>query len=357
MTKLLLESSSHNSIASNYNEHATAHEILRQHYEGKKIPAKTAENMKTHSDLMAHHAKLLHDAVGAETASKELADQHGRAKVAAANVLEHRGKLGHKSPITHVAHTGGTGITAYGDTKQSNPSDIVIHHTNGKHLGVSLKSSRDGQIGFHNGGFKTVAAEAGAKKVGEDAEAHRAQESEKHFPGHSVKDASAKVKAIRKAVAAGTATPKEKKLHEGIQKSADEVKDKATASLAAHYNKRAETDHEGLKKHIQETYLKHNPNNKLDYIKVTGHGVNGKYQAHSENPEDNPMNNAVKNAKKFTFHMSGSYIHVVAHQPDEKKKHVFSVQTKFNEEKLGSSLKAVGQPSTKGFGELPDYKK
>jgi hypothetical protein len=52
-------------------------------------------------------------------------------------------------------------------------------------------------------------------------------------------------------------------------------------------------------------------------------------------------------------------MHVVAHVRNEKgelePRHLMSLQVKHNDDKLGSSLKVIGQPSTKKFDNLPLY--
>jgi hypothetical protein len=368
---------------------------MAEHYKGKKPPESAIKSMNEHRNAMHIHAQGVHDRLGDSThANKLLSEQMGRSLASAKSTLEMAKQKGYKSDITHIDHTGTSGIEKYGDSADSNASDIVMHYKdknkgsvgseeNKNKLGVSAKSSKDGQIGFYNGGMASHTAAMGAPEIGQKAEEFKRQKQEEVFgKGVSQTDVKKKVRDIRKKMEANKKATKEGKpepqplskeeqdTHSKVQEAAKAVHRHASDELAKHYNNWANTDHEGLKKHIENLILRSDSTNKLDHIKSTGFGSHekikdgedpvGHYKAHSIHPDDNPINQATKNAERFTFHRTGdSYMHVVAHVRNEKgelePRHLMSLQVKHNDDKLGSSLKVIGQPSTKKFDNLPLY--
>ena len=378
-----------------FHEHALAYNIMAQHYQGKKPPASAVASMNEHRKAMEVHAADLHKRLNdPKQENKLLSEQMGRSLASAKSTLEMAKQKGYNSDIIHIDHTGTSGIQKYGDSADSNASDIVMHfkdknkkahsaEENKDKLGVSAKSSKDGNIGFYNGGMSSHTAAMGAPEIGKKAEEFKRSKQEEIFgKGVSQTDVKKQVRDIRKkkeankkAVKEGKPEPMplskdEKSIDDKVQQAAKDVHKYASDEIAKHYNNMANTDHEGLRKHLENLVLRSDSDNKLDHIKSTGFGSDDKmkegdkpetfYKGHAVHPDDNPMNQAVKNAHHFSFHRTGdSYMHVVAHVKNDKgqeeKKHLFSFQVKHNDDKLGSSLKVIGQPSTKKFDELPTY--
>lgn len=378
-----------------FHEHALAYNIMAQHYHGRKPPASAVSSMNEHKSAMDSHAADLHKRLNDKNQEhKLLSEQMGRSLASAKATLEMSKQKGYNSDITHIAHTGTSGIDKYGDSADSNASDIVMHFKeknnksvgskeNKDKLGVSAKSSKDGNIGFYNGGMSSHTAAMGAPHIGQAAEKFKRNKQEEIFgEGVSQTDVKKKVRDIRKkkeankkAVKAGKPEPmplskEEKSTDDKVQQATKEVHRYASDEIAKHYNNWANTEHEGLRKHLENLVLRSDSDNKLDHIKSTGFGSDDKmkegetpenfYKGHAVHPDDNPMNQTVRNANRFSFHRTGdSYMHVVAHvnndKGEEEKRHLFSFQVKHNDDKLGSSLKVIGQPSTKKFDELPIY--
>jgi hypothetical protein len=123
---------------------------------------------------------------------KLLSEQMGRSLASAKATLEMSKQKGYNSDITHIAHTGTSGIDKYGDSADSNASDIVMHFKeknnksvgskeNKDKLGVSAKSSKDGNIGFYNGGMSSHTAAMGAPHIGQAAEKFKRNKQEEIF--------------------------------------------------------------------------------------------------------------------------------------------------------------------------------
>jgi len=372
-----------------YNECMAAWHILNESWKGRKPPKAVTARMEYYQKEADTLAKDVMNKVSGKEAINLLKEQDGRAKASAKASIELARQKDYTGDIIDIDHTGAGGIQKYGDTKDSNASDIVMKFSeknkkadgskeNQDKLGVSLKSSKNGNIGFYNGGASTHTAAMGSADLGENAETFKQQKQKEIFGNISqvaikkiVRDIRKKKEANAKAVKEGKKPPmplskKEQDIDDKVQKAASDVHSKFADNLADAYNDWNKKDVEAVRSHIGQLVLRSDPNNKLPHIKTTGFGELGKlkpgedFKAHSTSPEDNPMNEAVKNATSFSFHRTGnSYIHVVAHikKPDgtQELRHLFSYQIKHNDDKLSSSLKVIGQPSTKSFDSLPIY--
>jgi len=264
-------------------------------------------------------------------------EQDKRARAMALAFLKHNHEKGYRGiDRVHVTSKPGqieaaTGISL---TQQENPSDLIAKFKKVppkvKHnfVGLSAKSSRKGKIGFHNGGTETVGS-----FLGLDLEGMANQRQNEFADEHGLD----RKKSVReKQLKADDAKYNYAKA--AAQDLHKDIRDK----ILEGYNKKAETDHEGLRNHILNTYLKASDSEEaIPYQRVSGKSLPGKEAtATVEESHDNPVYHALKNAKKISFAAAGNgYIHVMA---DGAKQ--FAIQVKHNNKPMASSIKINGQP-------------
>lgn len=272
----------------------------------------------------------------AKLGDTEVTQQEKRAKAMADTFLEHASKQGY-SGVKAVHVTSGPGdlerATGMPITQQENPSDVVIHFnkkpTGAAHgfMGLSAKSSTSKKIGFHNGGVGTI-----GKQIGLDLESVANQEQNKFAKENGLPNSKVERKSLIK---------KDPALYSRASAAASELHSKLRDTVMEHYSNMAESNHENLRSHLIDTFLKakNNPES-LPYVKVHGQSKGEKdASAYVEEPHNNEIYHSVKNANKLTFAKKGdSYLEV---QADGKR--AFAIQFKHNSTPMATSLKMNGQ--------------
>lgn len=140
-----------------------------------KEAKKQQGNKESHSTIIGHmHENLVHymlngskhpsadsaqehENLKKELSPEEYSDSVKRAEHAANYVKKNIIK---KSAVSHITRTSKKGVE--GDTKQVNPSDVVVHFKNGKKLGLSLKNTtpkkweKDKSVHLSNPGLGSI---------------------------------------------------------------------------------------------------------------------------------------------------------------------------------------------------------
>lgn len=284
-----------------------------------------------HRSMVEGGKKQLDDLPG------EYEEQDKRAKAMATAFLKHAHQKGYRNvESVHITNKPGdiskaTGIEL---SQQENPSDLIAKFKNkpsdAKHefLGASAKSSKKGKIGFHNGGVGDT---------GEFLNYNIEELANKKQNQFAKENGLSGVKSVRKQELKSRpdlynhALAKAQELH-------TEVRDK----VAELYNKMSDEDHEKLRSHVLNTFLKASDSSEgIPYVKVSGKSTpNKEASAMVEEAHDNPIYHAVKNAKKITMEPTGgAYMNVMA---DGKRQ--FAIQVKHNSTPMATSLKLIGQP-------------
>lgn len=297
-----------------------------------------------HKNAAFHHKAMLD-----KYDSLEARRQNDRAQAQVKSFLEHAKKNGYsKVKAVHLTAKPGdiekhTGIKA---TQQENPSDVVVHfHNKPKdaahpYMGASLKSSSSKKIGFHNGGSGTI-----GKELGVDLDS----DVKKSWDSYIKKKKLPKVYSQASDFVSG---PKKLKNGKDNPLYRDKNKNEAYREASLHMNKintsvrdklhqkysSMKSDH--LKNHFLKTFIKASTTHALPYVKIHGTGGYDKEAtAHTEDPSDNEMYHALRDAKKVHVEKSaGSLMSVHA---DGKR--MFGIQIKHNNGPL-TSMKIMGQP-------------
>lgn len=267
----------------------------------------------------------------------EYEEQDKRAKAMALAFLKHNHEKGYRNiESVHLTNKPGdikkaTGIEL---SQQENPADLIAKFKEtppgAKHgfMGASAKSSKKGKIGFHNGGVGDI---------GEFLNYNVEDLANKRQNQFAKENGLSNVKSVRKQELKSRpdlynhALAKAQELH-------TEVRDK----VGELYNKMSDEDHEKLRTHLLNTFLKASESSEgIPYVKVSGRSTpNRDASATVEETHDNPIFHAIKNAKKITMQPSGSaYLSVMA---DGKRQ--FGIQVKHNSTPMSTSLKMNGQP-------------
>jgi hypothetical protein len=308
---------------------------------------------KEHKAFADHHKKILSD-FDKKHGSQEVKAQEDRAPEQAKSFLEHAKQRGYDG-IEAVHHTAKPGeIEAKTDikaTQQENPSDVVVKFkkkpATAKHgyLGLSLKSARSKEIGFHNGGVGEI-----GKLIGHDLAGHIKREQEKFMKTNKMmsktRAAGAKEIAGEKKDESGQKSELYRNTalyHKGLEharKLNKQIRDKVHEGYSM-------MSHDELKNHLMKTYIKGNSEHALPYVKT--HGTGGgeskkKASAHTTDPSDNDMYHHLKNAKKIHIEKSGD-AGMTVHTEDKEgnKRKAFGIQVKHGNGPL-TNVAILGQP-------------
>lgn len=273
-----------------------------------------------------------HDRNAAMLGDHETGVQHARAEAQVKAFLDHARRHGYTGvkAVHHTAQEGDiTRATGHEVSQQENPSDALVEFRKGPShfLGASLKSTKGKQIGFHNGGAGTIGNELGLDLEGI---------FKKHHDAFAKQNGLSPVASQRKQEI--KADPK---MYKKATEAAHAVHSDVADTLHKHYSN---MNHEELRHHLLNTFLKVGGTNPVPYVKVTGTGGAGRTPAgaHTEHHDDNPVANSIRNANQITTRRSGKgYINVLA-----DGKPAFNIQVKHNSTGMATSGKILGQPAS-----------
>ena len=255
---------------------------------------------------------------------QEYIDQDERAKVMAIETKKWMSENGY-GKVIKVWWTNRPGMLtrAIGhevDSKK-NPADILVKTIDDKFLGLSAKSTKSsGEIGFKNPGLGAI-----EKALNLNLKVHLNDATSSMIDQHKLPtNATARKKAIRD--------------NEEIQSKTKiiglDVMEKIRDDL---YTKLMSLSQENLRFHIFEDWMDINESLLPPYIKVTGHGKNGKYSASIVNPIRNTKLDAL-NSENITIEKVGKdSIGIKA------AKKIMKMRVKFESEKMASSVKFSGE--------------
>lgn len=297
--------------------------------------------------------------------SQERKSQDERAPEQARAFLEHAKRLGYEG-VEGVHHTSKEGdiekATGLKISQQENSSDGVVKFKKKPlkavhgFLGVSLKSTKGKDIGFHNGGIGEI-----GEKIGHDLIGYVNREHDKFMKKHGLGGTN-RIKSKAASEVAGEKYLDEKKKiknpqyrnninYTAAKKDASRINNQVRDKLHEGYS---QMNAEDLKDHFLRTYIKGNNKQSLPYLKVTGTGggTGKKASAHSTDPSDNDLYHQIKNAHHFVLEKgkgkdedgeggSGIIVHTV--DKAGNKKRAFRIQVKHGNGPL-TSVKILGQP-------------
>jgi len=288
-------------------------------------------NDSAHKSSVEGAKKILDELPG------EYGEQDKRAKAMAIAFLKHAHEKGYRK-LSNVYITNKPGdikkTTGIDQSQQENPSDLIAKFeekpADAKHefLGASAKSSKKGKIGFHNGGVGDI-----GEFLNYDIEGTVNSKQNKFARENGLSN----VKSVRKEELKSRPD-----LYNHALAKAQEVHTEVRDKVADLYNKMSDEDHEKLRNHLIDTFLKASQTSEgIPYVKVSGKSTPNKDASASvEETHDNPIYHAVKNAKKIVMEPTGgAYMNVMA---DGKRQ--FAIQVKHNSTPMATSLKMNGQP-------------
>ena len=256
---------------------------------------------------------------------KEIADiQSVRAEVMSKKVIEWSKSNGYNGKVKKVWWTARPGVLAkaVGQSVDSrkNPTDVLIQFTDGEFLGISAKSTKtSGDIGFKNPGIGTVSTnlKVDLQKFNEQA----VNNFLKKYPDLS-KSASTRKKEIRA----------DKK----IAASAEDIGTKVLNSIRDELFKTLQSKKDkDLKEYLLNDWLDAKNAVYPRYIKVTGM----KSGANVEDPMANSKIAALSSYDVVLSKVGNDSIGVSA-----GKKRIMKMRTKYESQKLASSVKFSGDP-------------
>jgi len=327
----LNKASSYNTFRSAVNEGRMAYYLNGKYDHENNTLVGGKYNDSAHRSMVEGAQKKLEELPG------EYDTQDARAKVMALAFLRHAHEQGYKD-IKRVGITNKQGdikkFTGKDIDQKDNASDLMAEFNKkppiAKHgfLGASAKSSTANKIGFHNGGSGDIGKFLNYNILEEANNAH--SEFAKEHGLSNVKSQRADELKARPD------------LYTNALAKAEELHTKIRDKLVDLYNQKSEDDHEELRSHLLNTFLKASQSDdNIPYVKVSGKNRPGKEPtAVVEETHDNPVYHAIKNAKKITMEPAGgAYIHVKA---DGEKQ--FSMQVKHNSTPMATSIKINGQP-------------
>lgn len=282
------------------------------------------ENWSKYHDSSATKKQL--ELKKAKVSPEEYIDQDGRAKSMAQETLKWMNQNGYRGTITDVWWTARPGILgkAVGQQVDSrkNPTDVLVKTSEGKFLGLSAKSTKKkGDIGFKNPGIGTIDKTLGTKlKDIEQVELDKLLMVYPEIP---------KSKAVRKKFIRENPDIKEKTIEAGKV-----VMELIRDGLLSELSKMSQDE---LRTHVLENWMDaeelYPP-----YIKVTGHGKNGKYTSSIMNPLENSKIEHLN--MLITLEKVGSTaIGVIG-----GGKRIMKMRVKYESERLASSIKLSGDP-------------
>lgn len=236
------------------------HELLVGHY------LQGGRHMEKHADKNGDSPEEAHDKVRQRVTPDEYEQINSRAKAAAEHIRNHFASMG--KPIKKVSWTSqpgdiqrATGISA---SQHDDPSDIILHHTDGSHTGISLKVSdkRNKKVPIANIGAGTMDKQLNTNGLGHQTDAR--SEIEDRYP--MLKTLSNKEK--RKEYL--SANPAVKGVVDAIHK-------KHMAMAASDYKDAlSNMDTKDLAHHLRYNVLHARPT-AIPHYKHTAGGLNGNY--------------------------------------------------------------------------------
>ena len=256
---------------------------------------------------------------------KLVEEQVERAKIMAKKVLEWAKENGFEGSVQRVYWTPDPAklkAAVGSDVSSGNPTDVLIKFSDDSFLGASAKSTKgSGDIGFKNPGIGSLSVKLGInlEKIAFDIEEIYAKEYS--LPA-SRKD--------RKPFIRSNPDIKSK-----TEKIGEDILKKLRDYLLSHYKL---MELEDVRTHIMSVWL-----DAKDlfpyYVKVTGRGTGGKYDAAVYDPIKNEKFKSLS-ADPITFVGLGT--NSIGVQVGETK--MFKIRFKYESEKLASSIKLSGDP-------------
>ena len=263
---------------------------------------------------------------GSEMTQEDWDDQMGRAEAMADAVLDWAETNGFEGGPVKAWWTARPGILSkavgYPVDSKTNPTDTLIQFADGQFLGLSAKSTkRGGDIAFKNPGVGTI-GKALSIPFKEVYEMMMIDAIEKYNLPIKARERKAFIRADAK-----------------IKEETEAIGFKILENLRNKLLERLEgLSDEELKQHLLEHWLDAGALEPR-YIKVTGHGRNGKYHATIMDPVNNPKVRALANGNLEVMPLGNTAIGVKAN--DQK---ILKMRFKWESQKLASSIKLSGDP-------------
>lgn len=252
------------------------HELLVGHY------LQGGKHMEKHADKNGDSPEEAFNKIKQRVSPEDFSQINARAKAAAEDIKSHFASRG--KPISKVSWTSqpgdierATGIKA---SQHDDPSDIILHHSDGTHTGISLKVSdkKNKKVPIANIGAGTMDKQVGASGLGHQAAA-REEIVQKH-----PEIAKLSNKASRKEYI---------KANPDVKASVDSIHKGHMQAAAADYHKAlSNMSTSDLAQHIRQNVL-HARATAIPHFKHTAGGLNGNYShslVHPYTHYDNILN-------------------------------------------------------------------
>lgn len=203
-----------------------------------------------------------------------------------------------------------------------NPTDVLVEFNSGKFLGISAKSTqkRSGGITFKNPGLGTI-----SKEFNLNLESYVKKKQDEFINSYDLpKTQDARKRKIR--------ADKE------LSKASEEVGNEILINIREKYYAKLNTmDQNKIRKHVLNLWMNSSEFTYPPYIKITGRGTGTNFSADIEEPNDNPKIKSLTQ-EKLSVSKAGNYgIDVKA-----GSKKIFTIGTKFNSQKMASSINFTG---------------